>query len=263
MRGYEEKILDEVFEIPEDMELSVVAWDIFLNPEFNEVEKESMKWLESHGFSAYHGRWIERSNNTHDGKIDVYLSIVEHDNVRSPFGMDFRFWLSPKKKTMAEKFIWKDRNIDGVVSEPTVKTRDAFMVAGLMAHHIDKSEDIIHVWERFRSECQAKLEPVSIDDNLLGLAIPSEDPGSWYYLAGMRVETDAVVPEGVTVYDVPAGTYAEAKTTVEEMEYSYFTTYRNWLPDSSYEKDMRLPAIDILTQDGDSVTICVPIKHKN
>ena len=34
MRGYEEKIIDEVFEIPEDMKLSVVAWDIFLNPEF-------------------------------------------------------------------------------------------------------------------------------------------------------------------------------------------------------------------------------------
>jgi len=72
-----------------------------------------------------------------------------------------------------------------------------------------------------------------------------------------------VVPEGITVYDVPAGAYAKVKTTVEEMEYTYFTIYKNWLPDSSYEKDMGLPAIDILSQDGDSMTICVPVKHSN
>ena len=79
----------------------------------------------------------------------------------------------------------------------------------------------------------------------------------------MRVKADAMVPYGITVYDVPAGNYAKAETTAEEMEYTYFTTYRNWLPDSSYERDLALPAIDMLSQDGGSVTICVPIKHKN
>jgi predicted transcriptional regulator YdeE len=264
MRGYEEKIIDEVFEIPDNMKLSGVAWDIFLNPKFKQIEKESMKWLESHGFSAYHGRWIERANNTRDGKIDVYLPIVEQNTVKSPFGMDFRFWYKrSSQKTLAEKLIWKDRDTDEIISEPKVETRNAFTVAGLVVHHMDKSEDIIHVWEQFRNEWQDKLEPIRIDHTIVGLAIPSQEAGSWHYLAGIKVKADAVVPEGITIYDVPAGVYAKVKTTVEEMEYTYFTLYKNWLPDSLYEKDMGLPAIDILSQDGDSMTIYVPVKHPN
>ena len=114
-------------------------------------------------------------------------------------------------------------------------------------------------------QAKAKEEAMtaSVDDAVVGLAIPSQEAGSWHYLAGMRVKAGAVVPEGITIYDVPAGSYAKVETTVDEMEYAYFTIYRNWLPDSPYEKSMELPAIDILSQDGDSVTICVPIKRKN
>jgi len=79
---------------------------------------------------------------------------------------------------LAEKLIWKDRDTDKLISEPKVETHDAFTVAGLIVHHMDKSEDIIHVWEQFRNGWQDKLEPIRIDDTIVGLAIPSQETGS-------------------------------------------------------------------------------------
>ena len=69
-----------------------------------------------------------------------------------------------------------------------------------------------------------------------------------------------MLPSGLHAYRVPDGTYAMADTTVSEMEYAYYTLYKNWLPASPNERDMQRPAVDIFSADGDGATIWIPIK---
>ena len=96
---------------------------------------------------------------------------------------------------------------------------------------------------------------------MVGVAIPSEETGSWQYLAGVRVPTDATVPNGLHAYRAPDGTYAVAETTAAEIEYTYYTIYKNWPPDSPYERDLGRPAVDVLPPNGDGATIWIPVKQ--
>jgi predicted transcriptional regulator YdeE len=101
--------------------------------------------------------------------------------------------------------------------ENSVKVEDqkAFSVVGLAVRTNNQQEatgqgEIPKLWQRFMQESTADKIPNRADHNLLAVYTDyeSDQNGEYTYLIGARVASTADVPAGLTLKEIPAGSYA-------------------------------------------------------
>jgi predicted transcriptional regulator YdeE len=101
--------------------------------------------------------------------------------------------------------------------EKTVKVEEqkSFSVIGLAVRTNNKQEatgqgEIPKLWQRFMQQGTADKSPNRAEQNLIVVYTDyeSDETGEYTYLIGSRVTSTADVPAGLTLKEVPAGSYA-------------------------------------------------------
>ncbi len=129
----------------------------------------------------------------------------------------------------------------GAAMETRIINLPAMRVVGMA--YVGKNEncEISAMWGEFIPrfhEVPGKICP-SVK---LGVCGDAQEDGSFRYVAGFQVEADAPVPEGMSIFDVPAATYVvvtqrgplgdKERGLGAVMNY----VYREWLPQSGYKR---------------------------
>ena len=96
-----------------------------------------------------------------------------------------------------------------------VEEQKAFNVIGLAVRTNNKAEatgqgEIPKLWQRFMQQGTADKIPSRADQDLLAVYTDyeSDQTGEYTYLIGSRVTSTADVPAGLTLKEIPAGSYA-------------------------------------------------------
>lgn len=90
--------------------------------------------------------------------------------------------------------------------QPTLIERPAFNVIGMEAIFRESEDGYTELWQRFiprENEVTGKIDPVVS----YGVCIPQADR-TLRYITGFEVSEEAVVPEGMVRFQVPAQRYA-------------------------------------------------------
>lgn len=122
--------------------------------------------------------------------------------------------------------------------DPTTVEWEAFTVVG--RHYRGRNEDgeIGVLWQSLE-ELESALAAISESDARFGVSYGGDpDTGEFEYVAGVRVDPDADVPEGTTAVDVPAATYLRVETTLETIDETMGAINQEWLPGSGYDLAM-------------------------
>ncbi|MEN6357589.1 MAG: AraC family transcriptional regulator [Armatimonadota bacterium] len=129
----------------------------------------------------------------------------------------------------------------GAAMETRIINLPAMRVVGLGYIGKNENAEISSMWGDFIPrihEIQGKIQP----GVMLGVCGDSHEDGSFRYVAGYEVDDDAPVPDGMTIFDVPAATYAvvtqhgELSDEKSGLGAALNFVYREWLPTSGYQR---------------------------
>ncbi len=151
--------------------------------------------------------------------------------------------------------------------EPQIIDQDEFTVLGVMIYAVPPSEPFGPLWQRFMSHIN-HIQSLSTDSSFYGVYFDGGEEGKIDYLAGMRVENVAHVPEGLVMRQVPAARYAAFECSApQNIGSTYGYIFGTWLPASSFE-----PAVSHrhgfdrffpdTTERDSAIRIYMPIKEK-
>ena len=124
--------------------------------------------------------------------------------------------------------------------ETRIVSLPAMRVVGMEYVGKNENAEIAAMWGVFVpriGEVQGRTSPRVA----LGVCGDAREDGSFRYVAGCEVRADAAVPDGMTVFDVPAATYVVVtqRGPLNDKERGLGAAlnyvYRNWLPQSGYQ----------------------------
>ncbi|MCX6377016.1 MAG: AraC family transcriptional regulator [Armatimonadetes bacterium] len=129
----------------------------------------------------------------------------------------------------------------GAAMETRIINLPAMRVVGMAYVGKNENEEIHSMWGVFFpriGEVQGSTHP----NVSLGVCGDAREDGSFRYVAGCEVESDAPVPDGMTVFDVPAATYVVVtqRGVLSDEQHGLHAAvnyvYRDWLPQSGYQR---------------------------
>jgi len=116
----------------------------------------------------------------------------------------------------------------------TIINRDAFTVVGLRIRVKAMSPEIPALWGRFVPRIAEIRKPAEPEVAYGVMGNFDEATHMIDYMAGIPVTAAAEVPKGMTVWEVPAATYAVFETTLGTIGETFSSIYGEWLPNSAY-----------------------------
>ncbi len=131
--------------------------------------------------------------------------------------------------------------VEGVFSiEPRFEEREAFFIAGYRKHTREGFHVIGEAWFELKSNMNAVAR--KNNHTMYGFEDYSEDfcsePLSFYYMAGVEVDRDTPLPEGMYLKAVPKARYAvftvNGNNSDREIGKAFRYIYFSWLPNSEY-----------------------------
>jgi AraC family transcriptional regulator len=147
--------------------------------------------------------------------------------------------------------------------EPKIVTKPAFTVIGLYIRTKPMSPDIPALWDRFvprMGEIQNVSEPYT-SYGVMG----NHGADGFDYLAGDPAEQTDNLPEGMTLWQIPANTYAVFDATLSNVGQVFNDIYNKWLPSSEYQPvdGFTLERYgEDFSPDTPNFTVFVPIQKK-
>jgi len=129
----------------------------------------------------------------------------------------------------------------GVPMETRIINLSAMRVIGMEYVGKNENEEIHSMWGVFFpriGEVQGRIRA----GVTLGVCGDACEDGSFRYVAGCEVSADAPVPDGMSVFDVPAATYVVVtqRGVLSDEQYGLHAAvnyvYRDWLPQSGYQR---------------------------
>ncbi len=127
----------------------------------------------------------------------------------------------------------------GAAMETRIINLPAMRVVGKAYVGKNENAEIAAMWGTFDPrEVQGRIHP----GVALGVCGEAREDGSFRYVAGCEVEADAPVPDGMTVFDVPAATYVVVtqRGVLSDEQHGLGAAlnfvYREWLPQSGYQR---------------------------
>jgi predicted transcriptional regulator YdeE len=156
--------------------------------------------------------------------------------------------------------------------EPHFEKRNAFRVLGVEddACKMETTDPGFHdLWmNRFMSR-HDDVQPHSTDQAYYGVwinTLPDGGFGDGRHLAAMAVGSDAPVPDGWVVREIPAAEYAVFDSNLRDVGDATEFALRHWLPNSDYEMDTPKPRFDFMPPDTvgpeSPVSVWIPVRRR-
>jgi len=148
---------------------------------------------------------------------------------------------------------------------PKIVSRDAFIVLGVVARLARGSESpevYAEIWRDFES-MRSRIMPRIQDHSYYGVSFPADGKGWFDYMAGMVVDRDAPLPEGMEKRTVPAAEYAVFTCALSSIGETYQAIFREWQPNSSFAYDPSFPSFEQYPAEGNrdqNVRIHIPVR---
>ncbi|MBN1905734.1 MAG: GyrI-like domain-containing protein [Deltaproteobacteria bacterium] len=142
-----------------------------------------------------------------------------------------------------------------------IKKKETFSVLGVQSQinqGSETSELFAGIWKLFESYREI-IESLSIDNKYFGIQFPTDKGEVTEYMAGMMVEEDSVVPEGLAKRVVPSGEYAAFVCPVEEIGKYYQYIFTKWLPSASVLFNPRNPVFEEYPEKYSTGPVCIHI----
>lgn len=153
------------------------------------------------------------------------------------------------------------------IMEPKIITKKAFTVVGKKVISKNQNGEIPQLWDQMGPRWQ-EIGHVQNPEKYYGICEPTNDDGTFLYLAGQQVAQKDEIPAEMETFEVPAQTYAVFRCTIPTIGEIYEYAFKTWLPQSNYE---HVPAPDFELYDEDfcpensqtdPVYIYIPVKKK-
>ncbi len=148
--------------------------------------------------------------------------------------------------------------------DPTTVEEAEFTVAGLHYEGTNEEGGIAALWSDLEDEAST-LDSVRQGPEWYGVSYGGDpDTGEFEYVAGVRADSEAGVPDSFTAVDVPAATYVRFETTLPRIEAAMHEVHTEWLPASEYDLAMgpefeRYPADFDRTDPDGTFEVFVPV----
>ena len=120
--------------------------------------------------------------------------------------------------------------------EPSIITREDFRVVGLKYRGKNENEEIPRLWREFwprHTEISGRVTPIvsfGVIDHF------SESSSEFEYVAGIAVEAESDIPEGMAEVKIPGQTYAVFDCTLPTLMETIGHIHEEWLPNSDYKR---------------------------
>ncbi len=124
---------------------------------------------------------------------------------------------------------------------PKFVHRDSFRVIGLCRSFTMNNNSIPSLWDKFSQSCD-QLPGVINPKTAYGICYSEETDMTadtpFFYIAGMEVSLDAVVPADFHEKSIPEADYAvfEHIGSLDTLQQTYKAIYNEWLPSSGYQR---------------------------
>jgi len=122
---------------------------------------------------------------------------------------------------------------EATMSEPKIVSQEAFGVVGMLYHGKNQAGEIPAMWGRFGPHMGEIGGRVGLE--AYGICWMPDEEGAFDYVAGLAVNSDRQVPEGMVYRQVQAGSFAVFPCTIPTVGQTYHHAYEEWLPASAYE----------------------------
>ena len=119
-------------------------------------------------------------------------------------------------------------------SQPEIVNKQDFKVIGIKTRGNNEGGELKAVWEQFNERAQ-ELRAVVTGDAFGLMDNFDYENGEFDYLAGMEVESDEEVPDGMEVWQVLAQNYAVFPARLSNLMDAYRAT-ESWLSSSPYRR---------------------------
>jgi len=140
---------------------------------------------------------------------------------------------------------------------------EAMSVLGVLGP-VSCGDDIGDLWEPAFTKRMKEIRAMAVIPNrYYGVSF---DEGGHHYLAGMVVDPPSEIPDGLTLWEIPAGTYARFEGPFHEWwtEDGPGWVYDTWMPGSEYEPNRTTSMTDFVVHGvKDRVTFYVPVREKS
>jgi len=150
--------------------------------------------------------------------------------------------------------------------EPQIVERPAFTVVGMPYRGRNEHNEIPALWEQFVPRMGEIRHSPPATYGVMG----NYDPGTaeFDYVAGVEADPAAAVPEGMVRWDVPAGTYAAFRCSLNTLQQTFGEIYGTWLPGSGHRHadapEFEYHGADYDPEDMDSpMYVYIPIEPGN
>ena len=172
--------------------------------------------------------WIETNGYRSLGpNREVYLQRTPPGPAGAQPVVELQF---PVQKRPAPFFVSKDQETKPM--QPQIVSKPAFTAVGMLYHGKNENDEIGQLWGRFNPRSN---EIKNIVDGAFGVCGHTQEDGSFDYLAGFAVSDTNPLPQGMTVWEVPAQKYAVFPCTLQNIHETYKYAFETWLPGSGYK----------------------------
>ncbi len=153
---------------------------------------------------------------------------------------------------------------ENVDMEPKLVSKLQFTAVGLEYYGTNQNQEIAELWQQFNPRIS---EIVKCIDGAFGLCSPVDKTGAFRYLAAMEVSDSSLIPDGMTVWEVPAQDYIVFPSTLPRVGETYQYAFETWIPQSSFVYtqgiDFELYDEQFDPQDPDSpIFVYIPVERK-
>ena len=151
--------------------------------------------------------------------------------------------------------------------EPKILEREPFVVIGTITQ-LNVKEDNIgiyeSIWQKFESY-HSQIKPYSIDQAYYGVSFPTDKEGIIDYLAGMSIDPNVPFNTELISRKIEAARFAVFACPVENIGIFYQSIFGQWLPNSKYDINSKVPVFEQYPPEGDRespVHIHIPVEEK-
>jgi predicted transcriptional regulator YdeE/DNA-binding transcriptional MerR regulator len=189
--------------------------------------------------------WIERNGYHISGPArELYLTdpdtaqVVSLPGVNSPASFT-EIQIPVESNTIYQQKYFENPYRKEYEMEPKIVTLPAFTVVGMRYYGKNQNQEISAVWGEANQRF-GELKHVS-EDAAYGVCftLPEAPSGEFEYVAALKVDSEADIPEGMVLRHVPAAKYAVFTHvgSLDKLKDTYNYIYQTWVPQSGMQLD--------------------------
>ena len=148
--------------------------------------------------------------------------------------------------------------------EPRIIVREPFTILGVMTRITRGTETpglFVGIWQQFEANRQT-VAALARGTHYFGVNLPTDHEDVTDYVAGMVVDDDATVPQGLEKRRVPGGRFVVIECPVGAIGDTYRHIFTVWLREAAVEFDPAAPVFEEYPPDAppQPVRIHVPVR---